>query len=93
MLRATGFRCAEPGFRADSRALGYQAHEPAANMPKLAFAAPCQVLTKKLDTAANAGSGAIEQAEKSQSQSAFTRSALAHEAHNFAGENFDTGGS
>jgi hypothetical protein len=59
----------------------------------LAFVVLRQILAKKLDTPAHAGSGVIEQPENSQSQSAFTRPALAHEAHNFAGKNFDTGAS
>jgi hypothetical protein len=50
-------------------------------------------LAKKFDSPAHGSPGAIKQAEDSQSQRAFTRPALPHEAHDFAGKNLDAGAS
>jgi hypothetical protein len=71
--------------------LGYQAHKATANIPQSAFIAACQILAKKLDTPAYAGSGMIEQPENRQSQRAFARPTLAYETHNLTAENIDRG--
>jgi hypothetical protein len=57
----------------------------------LAFLAECQIQAKKLNTPAYVGPGMVEQPQDCQSQSAFTRATLAYEAHDFAGENINTG--